>query len=493
MNKNFTSLARLRAVGVTLLFSSSFAFQVATAAVPVADPITSQVLTNPGSAMQVRVADLTGSDPEDGAYTGDGTHKIQIQSLANNGTLFYNGTPVILGQVINNYQTNLLTLDPIDGAVTATFNYRYIDANNNVSADAPVSIPFRLALVKSCAGTNLLLNPSFETNVTGTDVMYTGFTPANWVSADYAYHETSWILPDGTSFVGIHVSGASIHQDVAATVGKTYSMTFYSSMHEPTINNGQVTMQYLDAGSNPIGSPSVHTVTEDWEFTQTLSGPYSLSLAAAPANASFVRVSVLNNAVAGNAESVKADAFCLTETNPMPVTLASFAVKKESGSTLLNWSTTFETNSEYFDVERSTDGKNWGVLGKVMAGGESKDIMRYAYTDASPMTGENLYRLKMVDLDKSFTYSKIQSLTFANLSDAIQIYPNPSSDRLLVKTRNGQEIKSVVVMDMKGREILELNQIPESGIDLKGATAGVYFVKITYTNGSAETRKLVKN
>lgn len=94
----------------------------------------------------------------------------------------------------------------------------------------------------------------------------------------------------------------------------------------------------------------------------------------------------------------------IAETDPpaLPVTLVDFDAVGLVKTAVLSWSTTFETNSGSFDIERSIDGKQWVKLGSVNAQGESKSMHHYTITDKSPQQGgpshgENLYRLKMLD------------------------------------------------------------------------------------------------
>ncbi|MBD2751394.1 DUF6923 family protein [Spirosoma validum] len=120
---------------------------------PTADPKTATTQPNPGGTNTVVVPTLTGSDPEDGTYTGTtNSNTVVIQSLPSNGTLAYNGTPVTVGQVIPNYNPTLLTVDPADGPVSVTFTYSERDAAGLNSPAALVTIPFANALV-SISGT----------------------------------------------------------------------------------------------------------------------------------------------------------------------------------------------------------------------------------------------------------------------------------------------------------------------------------------------------
>lgn len=105
-----------------------------------ADPILSSHI-NPGGTTQVKVPTLTGSDTEDGAYTGvSGTNTILIALLPTTGTLYYQGVPVKKGDTIRNYVPAQLTVDPEDGQVTVnfgrvtvSFRYHEVDAAGKAS------------------------------------------------------------------------------------------------------------------------------------------------------------------------------------------------------------------------------------------------------------------------------------------------------------------------------------------------------------------------
>lgn len=178
---------------------------------------------------------------------------------------------------------------------------------------------------------------------------------------------------------------------------------------------------------------------------------------------------------------------------PLPVTLTAFTVAKEGTTAHLNWSTTQETNSDYFEIQRSLTGKDWNVLGKVSSHGESAVELKYNFTDVSPVSGsENLYRLKMVDKDATFAYSRIQSLKFdGQTGPAVSIYPNPSSDRVFVQDMDLAQVKQVSIMDMNGRAVFSSNAVNSNGINVSKFNSGTYIVHITNINGSVSNHKIV--
>ena len=113
----------------------------------------------------------------------------------------------------------------------------------------------------------------------------------------------------------------------------------------------------------------------------------------------------------------------------LPVELLSFIAKKENATTRLEWETENESNNDYFQVERSSDGVKFTEIGQVASNSSQPTVNRYSFIDEHPSGGINYYRLKQVDYDGTFEYSKTISIT-AELPNTVQIYPNPTYDYL---------------------------------------------------------------
>lgn len=178
--------------------------------------------------------------------------------------------------------------------------------------------------------------------------------------------------------------------------------------------------------------------------------------------------------------------------NPLPVNLTSFAATKEGLSALLNWTTTEESKSDRFDIQHSSNGKNWDEIGSVKSAGESVVLQKYSFTDEEPSHGENLYRLKMVDKDRTFSYSRIQSLVFDSIQDKSIVFPNPTSDQIKMNVKDLSKLKSVKIYDLKGRTVYSAtgNSLSKS-IDVKSFVTGVYIVELAHTDGLVKTSKVV--
>ena len=241
-------------------------------------------------------------------------------------------------------------------------------------------------------------------------------------------------------------------------------------------------------------------VTFNWNASDESEGFARSSLAIARHNGTTWEVKTSGAAAAGSGP-FSASISGVTQFSPwaifdsqgaLPVTLSSFTAEAEQNTAKLYWQTTAETNSDRFEIQHSENAKNWLAVGMINSAGESKLLKFYSYTHNTPSAGKNYYRLKMIDKDGSFTYSRIRSV---QLSDGYVIsafvFPNPASDRLFFNTNLVSKLNSVRIYDSSGKQVLSTNRIDGSGINVKHLPDGVYNARITFRNGSAQTAKLV--
>lgn len=183
--------------------------------------------------------------------------------------------------------------------------------------------------------------------------------------------------------------------------------------------------------------------------------------------------------------------FEMTIENALPVTLVSFKAISEGETASLSWATSEETNSDRFDIERSQNGKNWVKIGSVASNQESVVTRYYSFTDATPLRGDNLYRLKMVDLDETFSYSRIERLNFKATA---LVYPNPvnSSENLTFNVGDWSKVKNVKVVAASGKVVFEASNAISSGISARNLVAGAYVVQVTHIDGTVSSQRFVR-
>jgi hypothetical protein len=184
----------------------------------------------------------------------------------------------------------------------------------------------------------------------------------------------------------------------------------------------------------------------------------------------------------------------------LPVTLVDFTAYNHNNLYgLLNWQTSAEIDFDHFVIERSTVNTDFASIGTVtgQGNGQGQGSQFYSFTDNSPADGMNFYRLKMVDKDGHFSYSKIVKVNF-NLS-IIQVYPNPAKGRVYLKNNSnftqGQPMQ-IDLMDILGQHILT-ETIPTVNVDqitvnfppfIKG---GLYLLRVTNSKGQRQGWKIM--
>jgi hypothetical protein len=182
--------------------------------------------------------------------------------------------------------------------------------------------------------------------------------------------------------------------------------------------------------------------------------------------------------------------------SPLPVTLLNFdAIKKNESQSLLTWSTTSETNSDYFDVETSTNGNDWTKIGKVKAQGNNNQISHYQLVHPNPALGLNYYRLNLFDLEGHSKYSPIRELEFES-NTAILIYPNPASDILNIRSTNQFYTYTYTLINMEGKIIATFNNNNHKSdftIDLSQYANGVYQLIASNISNDVKVFKIVIN
>ncbi|MCE6991467.1 T9SS type A sorting domain-containing protein [Dyadobacter sp. CY323] len=165
----------------------------------------------------------------------------------------------------------------------------------------------------------------------------------------------------------------------------------------------------------------------------------------------------------------------------LPVKLSYFQVRSRENQALLEWRTSEETQSDYFEIQKSTDAKSWQTLGKKKAASESKRVLFYDFTDASPSPGTSYYRIKMVDIDASFAYSSIRHVTFEPES-FIVIYPNPTADKIYISGIKPELIRSIELVNSSG-QLVSVMSPSAQGLSTRKLNPGLYTVTVIGLDG----------
>ncbi|MCC6722990.1 MAG: T9SS type A sorting domain-containing protein [Saprospiraceae bacterium] len=169
----------------------------------------------------------------------------------------------------------------------------------------------------------------------------------------------------------------------------------------------------------------------------------------------------------------------------LPVELTEFAASPKANTNHITWRTETELNSQYHIVERSSNGiDNWTEIGRKLAAGTTQVKQHYELEDERPLP-MSYYRLKMVDFDGKFEYSKVVNVE--RKSDGfsvVNVFPTPADTKVTLKVNVPEASNlTVSVSDINGR-VLQIKDMEISKgqndlvVDVANFAAGTYFVKI---------------
>jgi hypothetical protein len=178
----------------------------------------------------------------------------------------------------------------------------------------------------------------------------------------------------------------------------------------------------------------------------------------------------------------------LASTAALPVELLSFNASAKSKSIQLDWAVGIEDNLSHYEIERSTDGRDFENIGSVSA----KDLSFYEFEDYDIAKNEvYYYRLKAIDFDGSFEYSNIVNITMKQWNnEAVKIFPNPVSDILNIEIEG--ENAYISLHDQTGRMIRNFQPTRNNlQINLSDLPNGMYYATIT-VDGLHTVKKLIK-
>lgn len=141
----------------------------------------------------------------------------------------------------------------------------------------------------------------------------------------------------------------------------------------------------------------------------------------------------------------------------LPVELTQFQVAEKPNSTELHWRTASETNNDGFEVQRSSDGKQWSFLDFVSGHGTSIESFSYVYRDQQPLLGLSYYRLKQIDFDGAFEYSDMVSSKREYTEASFSIAPNPNIGKFTLLLQNQEALPTnILLIDKWGRVVWKL-------------------------------------
>lgn len=354
------------------------------------------------------------------------------------------------------------------GFVNAGLNITTPALPEVLAGTAITPAPINLTTLLSPIGFVLFdLSTSISYNSTGFDLLY--IADANGGLEKYYFDGTNWLPLNSKNAPAVsplnnHIfPGAS----VSAITGEL------NSSGQPVI--------YAVGGNGTASNNSLYAITDASGRTGTMAlgtNTTSVTLATAGANYSFKGISFTPGS------------------NPivLPVKLVAFSASLINSKTALRWQTAFEIDAKEIVVERSKDGSTFNAIGTVPAKNANR-LTDYAFEDALPVNGINFYRLKFIDQDGRFEYSRMVSinLNYKNLAQ-LSIFPNPVVSILNITHEKASSSATIKVVNVAGQTITQFKvaeKAVQTSFDLGELRTGQYFI-IYVNNGRSTSTAFIK-
>jgi hypothetical protein len=238
-------------------------------------------------------------------------------------------------------------------------------------------------------------------------VAYSDYSVSPYKATVKKYNGTSWV-------------------DVGLAGGFSAGSASYISM--AIDGSGTPYVAYLDYNEYPNKVTAKKYNGTSWVDVGSAGGFVSTNLAA------FISITIAPNGIpvvayqdGANSNNATVKKYSQSQSDPLPVELTSLTASISGRIIMLNWQTTTEVNNCGFEVERKTANSSWQQIGFVQGHGNSNSLKEYTFIDKQIGGTKFQYRLKQIDNDGKFEYSKeIEvELILPNNYTLEQNYPNP--------------------------------------------------------------------
>ncbi|MEM6265474.1 MAG: T9SS type A sorting domain-containing protein [Bacteroidota bacterium] len=174
----------------------------------------------------------------------------------------------------------------------------------------------------------------------------------------------------------------------------------------------------------------------------------------------------------------------------LPVELLTFEAFPQRRSVLLRWTTALEVNSDNVEIQRTENGLTFEKIGRIEATGNQTTMAVRQFTDFQPLQN-NYYRLKMVDKDGSFDYSRVVHAEMP-INVSFSLYPNPTKGKVVLQPSGTGGEGVFELYDTHGIQVFHHTIYNRQAIDIPDWPSGLYHWRFFQDGALVNTGKLVK-
>jgi len=327
---------------------------------------------------------------------------------------------------------------------------------------------------------NLLTNSNFNSGLNAWNLMS---TPVE------VNIETTYGGLVNTNIVAEVDAFTSLRQKMALIPGKIYTLSYKASRRTTGSTNANVAMDVLVSGdvtgtvyvdySKNYNNSTFGFVTETQTFTvPNNSIDKALIIEFVPRNNNSNRGVIVDDIE-----------IIASATSSLPVQLISFTGEIRNEQTILNWKTAAEMNNKHYVVERSVNGNSYESIGTVNAG-TSNGVNSYSFTDSKLKAGTNFYRLRQVDVDGAYKFSKVVIVRLQKGTDAVKVFPTLATSNINFNLSTATATNAIVsIYDTNGKMLIRTQKsltagANQQGVDVSNLNSGAYYFRIQNNEGT---------
>lgn len=178
----------------------------------------------------------------------------------------------------------------------------------------------------------------------------------------------------------------------------------------------------------------------------------------------------------------------------LPVVFAGFNLARQNTAILVDWSTATESNSQYFEIQRSYDGSNWMTITTVNAAGNSAAVKTYSYTDRTATGTVIYYRIRQVDLDGRSVLTAVRTIKLTEADTKVKIASGGNNNLYLHFADQVKGAVSVKLISMSGQVVSSstlTNPVGQQLLPVNVTLKGMYMVAVTDGNGLKQAAQVL--
>lgn len=181
----------------------------------------------------------------------------------------------------------------------------------------------------------------------------------------------------------------------------------------------------------------------------------------------------------------------------LPATIAKYEVSLKNKRVSVDWTSSLESNTDFFAIERAGPDMQFKQIGKVTAAGNSSNPISYSFSDPAPLKGTSFYRLVLMNKDGMPDIYEIKKITNREFGISFSVSPVPArkSVQLAFEIEESQKL-NFSIRDINGRQLRVWSANVSSGIatmpiNIEAFAPGIYYLSIQGTQFN-ETQKFIK-